>query len=1344
MPQGAWAEELVVSSGNTVTISSNTNYEFITVLSGGTLIINEGVSVSTTASGYIVADGTVINYGTINGIAVYEGATFANHGDVSDNIFANGGTIYNTGTYVNKSWNNIDAKITPCEHTDCSEVTVEATCTHAGGKQTKCNVCYYIKSFEADENSPALGHSFDSHNGINSCTRCGLATYDAPELKSGYYQIANAGNLYWFADKVNNDYANFKYANAKLTADIVVNDITFDNNQDGPQGGQQEQSNAIAWPGIGNLLRDTNDPEEGPHEGPHEEGDDRIKGYEGIFDGQGHTISGLYSSNGAAGLVEVSAGNCIIKNVGIVNSYFHNGTIGVICTVCADNTEISNCYSNAICKGDYIGGIVGILLSNQARIKNCYSTSTLSSWNSNDDRTGGIVGQALNSDGIPYSENESTALGANISNCYTTYKQICSNVTGTNCEASVSADRFASGEIAWLLNGSVDGEGSWTAGATDDSQAWYQKLGENGDSYPVLAAAEGNTVYEQKIFNCGGTVVACNYNNTEEEDVTQPHDYQVQLDENEKPVFVWSEYYTTATLQVVCSHNAEHTANVEVTGEGITSEDTTPATCTTAGVRTYTAKATYEGVEYTGTKEVEISATGHDYQVQLDEDNNPVFVWSEDYTTATLQLVCSHNAEHTANVEVTGEGITSEDTTPATCTTAGVRTYTAKATYEGVEYTGTKEVEIPAAGHSFVDGVCEVCHATAVAEVKIGETTTGYTDIQEALTAALNEESATLTMLADVEINSSLSINKNGCNVTLDLNGHKISSSSNVIYLNAGKLTIEDNSIGQAGTMESDNYTTITTYGGSITIHGGTFISTDRYALDIPDNGVIGSLNGGRFISTNSNAVHSSYYTTALADGFAYYNYSSGKELESTIYNIKDENGNPAKDVIVKPASVKATLTIGSETTDCYTFMSAFNAALNSTSPATVTMLVDTDLKKANNDYALSVNKSACDVTIDLNGHKLNRTTGSSVIELSAGSLTITDGSAEKTGVMESNYSTLYVSGGSITIHGGTFISQNSNGLYCYGSYTASLDGGRFISNSTNNSAVETSGSTTALAEGYSYYNFSPLKKLESTTGAIKDEDGNYAKDVTVKLVPKVTIGGSDIEIALNSEGKYETATPIVLTDDAVFTATVDFIAPNVSYTRDMGSSTSKWGTIMLPFEVSSDEKVQYYDVSDVNLTGGVMTATPVETVAAGHPCLFKRLAEGDLTAGSSEEILISKNTTNGNISSSWKLVGTYTAKVLDARDGDYYYISADKFWHATGTVNVKPYRAYFIGEAPASAAKAMTIVVEDGEETRIEAVMDSEGNIHDASSIYDMQGRKLNSLQKGINIVNGKKVVVK
>ena len=267
------------------------------------------------------------------------------------------------------------------------------------------------------------------------------------------------------------------------------------------------------------------------------------------------------------------------------------------------------------------------------------------------------------------------------------------------------------GSVAYV-NGEFENNGDYCAyfNWADDGSSFSAFV--NGGVYDYIEGDEDYSITSEvtKEPTCTEpgvrtvTGTCWGFTDTKEVEIPAGHDHQVQN-------VVWSEDYTSATLQLVCSRDAEHTANVEVTGEGITSEDTTPATCTTAGVRTYTAKATYEGVEYTGTKEVEISATGHAYHVLLDENSNPVFVWSEDYTTATLQVVCSHDAEHTAGVEVTlGEGITWVDT-PATCTAVGVRTYTATATYEGETYTGTAiEAIEPIAEHTLDEhNVCTEC-----------------------------------------------------------------------------------------------------------------------------------------------------------------------------------------------------------------------------------------------------------------------------------------------------------------------------------------------------------------------------------------------------------------------------------------------------------------------------------------------------------------------------------------------------------------------------------------------------------------------------------------------------------
>ena len=68
-----------------------------------------------------------------------------------------------------------------------------------------------------------------------------------------------------------------------------------------------------------------------------------------------------------------------------------------------------------------------------------------------------------------------------------------------------TAEQLKSGEVAYLLNGSK----------SEGELAWYQKLGT--DAYPVLKAAEGNTVYHGSFRYCDNTT--CSYSNSTSEDV---------------------------------------------------------------------------------------------------------------------------------------------------------------------------------------------------------------------------------------------------------------------------------------------------------------------------------------------------------------------------------------------------------------------------------------------------------------------------------------------------------------------------------------------------------------------------------------------------------------------------------------------------------------------------------------------------------------------------------------------------------------------------------------------------------------------------------------------------------
>ena len=157
-----------------------------------------------------------------------------------------------------------------------------------------------------------------------------------------------------------------------------------------------------------------------------------------------------------------------------------------------------------------------------------------------------------------------------------------------------------------------------------------------------------------------------------------------------EPVWKWNDDFT-ASVTFTCGNNASH---VETVNAAVTNEVTTAATCEVDGVRTYTAKVTFEGKEYTDTKTETIAATGHAYGA-------PVWKWNDDFT-ASATFTCGNNATH---VETVNAAVTNEVTTAATCKADGVRTYTAKVTFEGKEYTDTKTEVIPATGHAYGEPV---------------------------------------------------------------------------------------------------------------------------------------------------------------------------------------------------------------------------------------------------------------------------------------------------------------------------------------------------------------------------------------------------------------------------------------------------------------------------------------------------------------------------------------------------------------------------------------------------------------------------------------------------------------
>ena len=403
----------------------------------------------------------------------------------------------NLVSYTSHTLNKTEAKAATCTENGNIE---HWTCEHCGK--------YFLsddsnpetaKAVELSEITiPNIKHNYDK-NGFckNDDTHYQPATYNEESEK---YEISNAGQLYWFAEQVNSGNASL---NAVLTTDIVVNETVLA--ADGSLGADPDTLRM--WRSIG---------------------DDAENIFKGTFDGQGHTISGLYFSNDSnesdvmcASLFGLSAG--IIQNVGLEDSYLNhynisagicasnNGQIvncynaGTILGYCAsgiciensDNGSIENCYNTGVIRG--FGLVAGICNMNAGSMKDCYNNndiivmtdSTIIDENDEKSYASGICNINGSSGRIENCYHVGQVSGADVNNniCNLNAGQIensyydcniCDKDAITQNESSAvvknveskTTKQFASGEVTYLLNG-------------DQSvRAFYQNLAK--EKYPTL------------------------------------------------------------------------------------------------------------------------------------------------------------------------------------------------------------------------------------------------------------------------------------------------------------------------------------------------------------------------------------------------------------------------------------------------------------------------------------------------------------------------------------------------------------------------------------------------------------------------------------------------------------------------------------------------------------------------------------------------------------------------------------------------------------------------------------------------------------------------------------------
>ena len=261
----------------------------------------------------------------------------------------------------------------------------------------------------------------------------------------------------------------------------------------------------------------------------------------------------------------------------------------------------------------------------------------------------------------------------------------------------------------------------------------------------------------------------------------------------------------------------------------------------------------------------------------------------------------------------------------------------------------------------------------------------------------------------------------------------------------------------------------------------------------------------------------------------------------------------------------------------------------------------------------------------------------------------------------------------------------------------------------------------------------------------------NYKTGYFTKLV------GKNGDEKIGATGEPLATDNLVLDDDKDFVAYEPFAAKAASYNRTMNAGTT-WATLCLPFEVSlADKNFRAFKLLSADDVTGTVELEEIKTrIEAGTPVIIK-MKDGatklNFTVADKEiaKDVQTAETANGN----YQLQGLYTQKTFSKdTDNNCYIVKGDKLMNpamlldktTTEHVGSKPFRAYMVdnSSAPAAGARMFSISV-GGSTTAIEQL---ETTADSKAEYYDLQGRRLQDLQKGINIVKrgGKtmKVIIK
>ncbi len=274
----------------------------------------------------------------------------------------------------------------------------------------------------------------------------------------------------------------------------------------------------------------------------------------------------------------------------------------------------------------------------------------------------------------------------------------------------------------------------------------------------------------------------------------------------------------------------------------------------------------------------------------------------------------------------------------------------------------------------------------------------------------------------------------------------------------------------------------------------------------------------------------------------------------------------------------------------------------------------------------------------------------------------------------------------------------------------------------------------------------------DGTLGVYYEENGVYG-DFTMRFVRFSLDWASDGKYNFDNEPFHPVQSFFV--DENADVENTNSYTAQYKYTATIKRSFSAgWASLVVPFDIArSDfpklEKILTY-TGTTSLADGNYTAnfTEADTIPAHTPVLIKlsEAVENPIFLGVSiPTFATSAATTVTDPSGAYNFVGKYSyedGETSVIQKGDYI-VTTSGLAYANGGNKIKSTRAYLKNvSGETNEARSMTISIDDST-TSVDAIeLTNYLNASTNGDAYDLMGRKVKDNQKGIVIVNGKKIV--